>query len=92
MVKIKPFFTRIPLERVEVARALMRDMFATNAKYANGRYYTRTFYLGPRDRSSQAQTPKRNAVAAKIGIYRVTREARDWRGKKFHDGVLIGYV
>lgn len=90
--------TDLPRER-ELAKqfcALLQKLDADGSEYK-----LRTFYLGPRgrsrySRSRPASTPRSNAVAAKIGIYKVQGYYNDanWSGQSRRRPymALQGYV
>ena len=73
-------YTVISLDDLETVRQQAKQYCALKEKMDGGEYKLRTFYLGPRDKapirglhrnSRPASTPRRNAIAAKIGIYKV---------------------
>ena len=86
-------YTVIPLEKLESVRAELNAKLKVLSEEDGVRYGLRTFYLGPRQKagygSYPGQTPKPDAVAAKIGVYEFEFDPRSGR---YVPAKLLHYV
>lgn len=86
-------YNKIPLDRLDMARACLNAMLKQRGKLDNKRYGTRTFYLGPRTKadygSYPGQTLKSDAFAAKVGVYEMRW---DRRSNRHVPGDLLYYI
>jgi hypothetical protein len=62
-------YTRIPLERLDEVRNALHARLKERTANTGERYDIRTFYFGKRSGPNRQYTLKRNATAAKIGVY-----------------------
>lgn len=73
-------YTKIPLEKLDEVRLVLRSKLKKLENETGKKYVIRTFYCGPRKASRWGSRPattlKTDATAAKIGVYRVSNGFR----------------